>query len=224
LKIGHGAAYAPSVRWRYLDNEIMKTLMKFLLPTLFAIILASSLENAQTTEQQSITYIDTTYGYSVRIPNWFTVTQSKEYTEAIDVLESGSFSFRIFRSNMVVGNEVLQSAMGATYDDSSDVFLEAVKEKAFSSVCLNYHGTEVIGRIDSLKEYRSSRGLRIIGAYRTKYYQPIGPLYIVDISGIAKGKFAVFDFSWFNPADSVYSRLALSIALSAQPMRGYISR
>ncbi len=171
-----------------------------------------------------VLYVDTTYGFSFRLPNWFSVGKSAEYRDVLDVRESGEFSFKILILNLTELLELHADRTREIPKDSTDCFLYAAKEEAFRSLVVNYHGIVVYGRIDSLKEYKSLVGQRVLAIYRTAVsedgspvdFEQLGPLYIVDISQTTKGRLLAFDYSWFDFKQSTYRELATAIALSVE--------
>jgi hypothetical protein len=180
----------------------------------------------QDTVQKNMTvYVDTSNGFSFCIPNWFSVKKSTEYYDALDVMESGEFSFRIFINNLAEFNHRHEARFNKSFEDSVDVFLDVAKEATYWSHFVGYHGEiERYGQLDSLREFRSKGGQRVYAIYRTLIspnnkpidHDSIGPLFIVDLPNKNERKFVEFDYSWFDVKRESYKELAFSIALSVQ--------
>jgi hypothetical protein len=152
------------------------------------------------------------------------VERNLQHRDVLNVLESGKFSFKIVTISVSEHNYEYERYIGKSHTDSNDVFLQIAKEATFYNGALNYHGLVEYARIDSLKEFRSPNGLRVIVTYRTVVdlagspidNEELGPLYFIDTSAFAKGNILEFDYSWFNMKDATYRDLALTVALSVQ--------
>jgi hypothetical protein len=180
---------------------------------------------AQINQQEMSAYVDTSSACSFFLPRWFTVKPSSEYRDVLEVWESNEFSFKFSSTDWSQENYEYERYVGTLTKDSSDAFLRTVKQETFFSGAVNYHGLAQYARLDSLKEYKSVAGLRVVATYRTKVSldgipidnEKLGPLYFVDTSQLGGKKILMFDFSWFDTANEVYNKLALLIVLSVRP-------
>ncbi len=170
-------------------------------------------------------YVDTSSACSFLLPNWFTVKPSHEYHDILEVWESGEYSFNFSLIEWWEQNYEYERYVGTLPQDSSDAFLKDVKLDTFFSGAVNYHGLVQYARLDSLKEFKTPAGLRVVATYRTVVSldgtpidnEKLGPLYFVDTSKLGRKQILKFDFSWFDMANAVYRDLASAIALSVRP-------
>jgi hypothetical protein len=170
-------------------------------------------------------YSDTTYGFSFYIPKWFSVRKNVNHRDIMVVMESNEVSFRFETIDISVHNDVYEQYVRPAAQDSNDLFLQTVKEATFFSGAVNYQGLVQYARLDSLKKFKSTTGLRVFATYRTVVSidgipvdnEHLGPLYFIDISELSKGKLLKLDFSWYDITNVTYRELALSIALSVRP-------
>jgi hypothetical protein len=205
-----------------------KILKLFLTVALFSnlFIIPISAQNKLLNERQNLwQYIDTIEGFSFQLPIWFNVDRSTYYRDALEVKESGEFSFRIYIRNFREFSELQKNRNGSQIEYPNDIFREVVKEAVRWSLHSVGTNGESFGRIDSVVEYRTTSGLRILAVYRTQVNQLVdgtidttlvGPLYCVDISEKKKGTFIEIDYFGFDMRFVNYKELAKSIALSIE--------
>jgi hypothetical protein len=144
-------------------------------------------------------YQDTLSGFSFILPKRYTVRESKLFA-GLDAYASDNDRFFMTEEDAEIGNEFYDQYVGRFHNDSADHFIRVVRERAFFTLSNNFHGIVAYGTIDSIREYKTTSGLRVVLAFARSVNvednskESCEPIYFVDISNIKKDRILIFSF------------------------------